>query len=176
MKKVVVMLSAVACLTWAAHAQSNTEYEQMNNWLFTYMLNGVTPQNNMHDYDLIKMQWSNFGGEIYNKIKASLPPVDPSITAAIENLSKQYRAEAEQKAISLGYASFDDLYYKTYKGTQIPNDAVQDFYTWYTTRGTQVNKEQTALMKSYNDELNSRFQAAFIDAVKKLQENSSSMQ
>jgi hypothetical protein len=174
MKKAVVMLSAVVCMAWAAGAQTSLEYSEMNEWLFSYMLNGVTTDN--PEYNSIKQEWSNFGDKIYQDIKASLPPVDPSVTAAIKALQTNYQAEREQRAISLGYTSFDDLYNKTSKGTNIPNDAVQDFYVWYKNRGVEVYDGQNALMKTYNDELNSRFRAAFVEAVKKLQENSTSMQ
>jgi len=176
MKKTILMAGAVVCMAWGTQAQTSTEYQQMNEWLFQYMLNGVTPQSNQHDYSLIKQEWSHFGTDIYTTVKATVPPVDPSITAAIEVLYAGYRADANSKAVALGYASFDDLYYVTKKGSEIPNDAVAGFYEWYKTRGGEVNAEQTALMKAYNDELTSRFQAAFIDAVKKLQENSASMQ
>jgi hypothetical protein len=176
MKKVMVTISMAVCLLTTVHAQSSSEYEAMNEWLFGYMLNGVTPQSDMNKYDEIKQEWSQFGDEIYDKIKASLPPIDPSITAAINKLYADFDAEVEQKAIALGYASFDDLYMKTYKGEQIPNDEVKAFYEWRSQKYDEIHNQKTELTKAYDDELSNRFHAAFIDAVKKLQQNSASMQ
>lgn len=176
MKKTVIMTGIALCMLTTVRAQSGSEYETMNMWLFGYMLNGVTPQSDMRKYDEIKQEWSQFGDNIYDNVKASLPPIDPSITATLDKRHADFSIEVEQKVIELGYASLDDLYMQTNKGEVIPNEDVRAFYTWKKQREEEMYNDSKALTKAYDDELSNRFHAAFIDAVKKLQENSASMQ
>lgn len=177
MLKYVILISLVVIGSRVGiSATGSEEYEEMNQWLFEYILNGVTPQTNNEEYGHLKDEWYQYGENIYDKIKSSLPPIDPSITAEIAQLRNDMYAQRETDAVSLGYASYDELLLDAKKGEEPPNEEVAAFFEKYRLEYESLNDKIKMLTKDYDDELQRRFENAFIDAVKKLKENSESMQ
>lgn len=157
---------------YTIQAGSTADYREMNEWLFGYMLNGVTSSD--PQYGQIKQQWSSFGNELSARIKADFT-IDPTITEAVNKLRTDFNAKVEADVKALGFESYNVLYGKLKYQEITKTPEIEAFLLEFDRARKEMELSQQALTQAYNDEFKRRFEAAFVDAVKKLQENSASM-
>lgn len=172
--KLVVVSCALAGFAIAAQAQyaGSAEFVEMEKWLFSSYTNGLNEKDNNTQYYIQKEAYYAFIDGIREKIKQELP-VDPQLQKQVDAI-KAAGSEAEAKklqefGVTTGWELFESLRskYGDDKGAIYESEE----YRSYSSIGEQTNVSVNNAMKAYNDEIQSRFEAAFIQAVKKYQEN-----
>ena len=172
-KKIVGIMAAALCC--AGVAWSN-EYQDMENWLFKAYANGLNEKDNTVEYYNQKDAFYAFVGTIKTKIQQEYP-VDPQLTKQIADLKAATAAKEAAKLSELGASSASVLVEKLiqkYGGDKAVAYASPEYLS-YAAIGQDMNQTINNLMAAYNAEFQRRYEAAFIEAVKKFQENGSTM-
>jgi hypothetical protein len=175
MKKVVGIMAAALC---CAGVVWSNEYQEMEAWLFDSYANGLNENDNTKEYYNSKDAFYAFVGAIKDKIKQEYP-VDPQLTKQINDLTASY--EAARKAKLLEFGINDETGYMEYYGKVKNNctsweEMLKDpLLSQLENLETEFHTSTANVMKAYNDEFQRRYEAAFIEAVKKFQENGTTM-
>jgi myosin-crossreactive antigen len=157
MKRIIATLVAVVCLAGVSIAQQS-DYSTMLDWLIQYK------QDKAAAYEVVE--------QMRTKIQLEFP-MDPKVQEAV-TAAQQKRAAAEQAvAIRLGFANYQALYgdikYNAakYEGSAVSKELNQIAQEQITT--------QQNLTNAYNTEFRTRFEAACVEAIKRIQENANAM-
>jgi hypothetical protein len=166
------MSAALVCagIAWSS------DYQEMQNWLFDSYTHGMNEYDNPTEYYQQKDAFYAFMGTIKTKVQQEYP-VDPQLTKQIADLKAATAAKEAAKLSELGASSASVLVEKLiqkYGGDKAVAYASPE-YKSYAAIGQDMNETINNLMSAYNAEFQRRYEAAFIEAVKKFQENGTTM-
>jgi hypothetical protein len=176
----VLATSALAVFFLSAQAQASkpglTEYQQMNQWLFQSYTHGLNEYDNTTEYYQQKDAFYAFIDGIRAKIKEEMP-VDPQLQKQVDDIKVLYDAARAKKLQEMGLTNESQLF--SYLSSKYPNDKEKMYASeeWLAYNGLneQMNTAIANAMKAHDAEFQKRFEAAFIEAVKKFQENGAAM-
>ncbi len=152
MKKVILAAIAVASLSGLAMAQSS-DYNELMTWLIAY---------NNNDKAAAYASLDGISADIQKQF-----PMDQSLKDAVNAAAAKQTADMQALAAKLGYTNYKDMFGKPLdKATQ---DAIDKINSDYSTNAAVVN------MNAYYTELGKRYQAAAVEAIKRIQENAKAM-
>jgi len=151
MKKIILAAVAVASMAGFAMAQSS-DYNELFTWLIAY---------NNNDKAAAYAALDGISADIKNQF-----PIDPAIQAAVQEASAKTQQALEQLAASLGYTNYKKMFENPSQATQDAIKQINDTYS---------NADAVKKMNDYYAELNLRYQAAAVEAIKRIKENAKAM-
>lgn len=182
MNKAFFMAIATMCLASMSIAQMSDERLQLQQWLQKY----YCQQNNVEwlssddpRYSEMKQKGEGIFSlppltleqDMYAKIKLEFP-MDPGLQSAITVLQNQKTANYLALAQRYGYSSYDELWKNIKTDPKLQN--VNIF-----SETQKIDNEYSAsyfnITSTYNTEFNKRYEAAVIEAIKRIQENANAM-
>jgi hypothetical protein len=173
MKKIVGIMAAALCCAGVAWS---SDYQEMQNWLFESYVNGLNEYDNTVEYYQQKEAFYAFMGTVKAKVQQEYP-VDPQLTQQVADLKAASELEKVKKLQELGVSSEQALFEKLRQKYGENKDAIYSSpeYLSFLAINQELNQTTANLMKAYNDEFQKRYEAAFVEAVKKFQENGATM-
>ena len=175
MKKLYCVTLAALLSVGIVRAEPN-DYIEMQNWLFKSYTHGLNEYDNPQEYYQQKDAFYAFMDAVKTRVQQEYP-VDPQLTEQIANLKAATEVEKAKKLQELGVSSEGALHEKLMQKYGGDKDAVYSSPEYKSYLEISKDLEQTIgnLMKTYNEEFQQRYEAAFIEAVKKFQENGTTM-
>ncbi len=168
------MAAALCC----AGVAWSSEYQDMENWLFNSFANGLNEKDNTVEYYNQKDAFYAFTNTIRIKIQQEYP-VDPQLTKQVSDLKAAYEAARAAKLLEYGIkdeAGYIEYYGKVKYNCHSWEEMLKDpLLSQLENLQTEFQTSTTNVMKAYNDEFQKRYEAAFVEAVKKFQENGVTM-
>lgn|SRR5512133_1359173 len=184
MKKVLLAVVVTAGLCGSLFAKSASEYGDLTTWLQKYYCQQynvpyLTPNDPGYDeakrtqtgmFSMPVSAWS-LQSEMWNKIQKEYPmPAD--LQAAVTALEKKQEADYLALAQKYGYSSIEKLFDNIKQDSNL--DPVEIERQMNEIRN-QYGTAHASLTETYRQEFNARWQAAVIDAIKRIQENAQAM-
>jgi hypothetical protein len=184
MKKVLLAAVITAGLCGSLFAKSTSELGDLSTWLQKYYCQQynvpyLTPDDPRYAeakskgdgmFSMPVSAWT-LQTEMWNKIQQEYPmPAD--LQAAVKALEDQKNAQFQALAQKYGYASIDELS-KNIKSD--PKLNIADIERQINEIRNQCGAANAALTAAYREEFSSRWQAAVIEAIKRIQENAQAM-
>jgi hypothetical protein len=170
--------SAVMAALLCGGVAWSSDYQEMQNWLFESYVHGMNEKENPIEYYQQKNAFYAFMGTIEAKVKQEYP-VDPQLTKQVNDLKAAYEAARTAKLLEFGIkdqagydAYYTNLKYNSKDGTEMAKDPLM---SQLNALYTELQTSTQNVMQAYNDEFRKRYEAAFIEAVKKFQENGATM-
>jgi hypothetical protein len=152
MKKVILAAIAVASMAGFAMAQSS-DYNDLLTWLIAY---------NNNDKAAAYASLEGISADIKNQF-----PIDPALQAAVNAVSTKQQADIEALATRLGYTNFKKMYEN--QNDKAAQEEIKKIQAAYSNSPAVIN------MNAYYAELNTRYQAAAVEAIKRIKENAKAM-
>jgi hypothetical protein len=151
MKKT-ILAAIVACMVGLSMAQSS-DYNELLTWLIAY---------NNNDKQAAYASLEGISTDIKNQF-----PMDPALQAAVNAASVKQQADIEALAAKLGYTNFKKMYEN--QNDKVAQDAIKKIGEEYSSTPAVIS------MNAYYAELNNRYQAAAVEAIKRIKENAKAM-
>jgi hypothetical protein len=152
MKKIILAALAVACMSGLSMAQSS-DYNDLLTWLIAY---------NNNDKAAAYASLEGISKDIQQQF-----PIDPALQAAVNAASTKQLADLQALATKLGYTDYKKMYEN--QNDKAAQDAIKKIGDEYTSTPAVIN------MNAYYAELNTRYQAAAVEAIKRIKENAKAM-
>ena len=157
---------------------SSSDYQEMQMWLFESYTHGMNEHDNPVEYYQQKDAFYEFMDAVHTRVQQEYP-VDPQLTKQVDDLKAEYEAARKAKLLEFGIAdeaAYDEYYMNLKHSSKDPESMASDpLMSELNALHTELQNSIENVMKEYNDNFRKRYEAAFVEAVRKFQENGASM-